>query len=61
MGVFRGIPDVFVLHNFILYGLEFKAPKGVMSQYQIDFRDNMVRHGGIYLEVRRLEDIMKYL
>lgn len=52
-----GSPDIFVLHNGMLYGLEIKDVKGKQSDSQIVFEDNMQTHGGMYAVVRSLDDI----
>jgi hypothetical protein len=61
MGVYKGIPDDFVLHKGVLYGLEYKAPNGKLSENQINFRDNMEKFGGTFVEVRTLDDVMAFL
>ena len=61
MGVYLGIPDDFVLHKGVLYGLEYKSAHGRLSPFQEAFRDNMTKYGGVFIEVRCLEDVQKWL
>ena len=59
IGVYPGIPDDFILVKGVLYGLEYKAPKGHLSPYQEAFKANLEANGGKFIEVRDLNDILK--
>lgn len=53
-----GSPDIFVLKNGMLYGLEIKDIKGKQSEGQVLFENDMNRHGGIYKVIRTLDDVI---
>lgn len=57
----KGIPDRIAVKNGKFYAIEVKAPNGRMSDYQVDFRHRLTMAGGIYIEARSLEDVMKHL
>lgn len=52
-----GSPDIFVLKNGVLYGLEIKGSKGVQSDGQVAFGIKMNNAGGVYKVVRSLDDV----
>lgn len=56
MGVV-GAPDIFVIKNGAIYGLEVKAPKGKQNENQIAFQEGFEKAGGKYYVVRSLEDV----
>lgn len=58
IGAYKGIPDLFALHKGILYGIEVKAPKGVISIHQAEFGRRMVRAGGVFILAKSLDEIM---
>jgi len=62
LAAYKGLPDRFAFHKDKTYALEFKAPKGKMSDHQIQFREDFEATGRnhIYLEVRAVEDLMTY-
>ena len=41
--------------------IEVKAPNGRLSTYQELFRDRLTQAGGVYIEARSLEDVMRIL
>jgi len=55
---YRGAPDRIAIHKGKAYALEIKAPKGKMSEYQTEFKENWQGAGGIYLEIRDIDDLM---
>lgn len=61
LGAAKGIPDRIAVKNGIFYGIEVKTPKGRMSEFQQSFRDRLTAAGGVYIEARSLEDVMKVL
>lgn len=58
LGAYKGIPDFMVLNGGVLYGIEVKAPKGYLSIHQQAFRSYMTTAGGVFIEARKLEDVM---
>lgn len=61
LGAAKGIPDRIAVHNGIFYGIEVKAKRGFLSEHQIKFKNDLVAAGGVYIEARSLEDVMKFL
>lgn len=61
LGAYKGIPDIFILYEGKLYGVEFKSKQGKLSDYQARFQFNMEKAGGKYIVARSLEDVQKYL
>lgn len=53
-----GSPDIFVLKEGILYGLEVKREGGKQSEEQVNFGWNMNYHGGRYAVVRSIDDVI---
>ena len=61
MGVVAGIPDfIGLLPGGRFFGLEVKAEKGRLSPAQIEMRDRILAAGGIWGEVRSLEDFQRW-
>ena len=60
LAAYKGIPDRIAIKDGVAYALEVKAPKGKMSEYQIAFKQDWEAGGGVYLEVRQIEDLFKY-
>jgi hypothetical protein len=52
----EGSPDIFVIYQGRIYGLEVKD-KAKQSESQMKFQQDMERVGGIYAVVRSLEDV----
>jgi Holliday junction resolvase len=61
MGAFKGIPDRIAVKNGVVYFIEVKTPKGIQSEYQIEFQKNIEKAGGRYMLVRSLEELIKGL
>jgi hypothetical protein len=60
LGAARGIPDRLICHHGKFIGLEVKARNGRLSPHQIQFRDRVEAAGGVYIEARSVDDIIKY-
>ena len=60
LGAAKGIPDRIAVKDGRFYGIEVKAPRGRMSEFQASFRDELVAAGGVYIEARSLDDVMAY-
>jgi len=54
-----GSPDIFVLKDGLLYGLEVKRIGGKQSDAQINFGWSMNYHGGRYEVVFSIDDVIK--
>lgn len=59
IGAYKGLPDIFVLRAGIIYAIEVKTSKGILSRYQKDFLNNIELNGGIAIVARKLEDVME--
>lgn len=59
MGAYKGIPDIFAIKDGVIYGIEVKTPKGVLSPHQVEFQALLTKHGGLYLTARSVEDVIK--
>lgn len=64
-GVRAGVADIIVMTGEPLrslkIGLEVKAPKGVVSKDQKEWRTDFERAGGIYFVVRSIDDVAEAL
>lgn len=54
-----GQPDIFVVRNGLLIGIEVKGVKGVQSTKQLEFQTELIRAGGQYILARNLEDVIR--
>lgn len=52
-----GSPDIFLVKNGCIYGLEVKNAKGKQSDNQKTWEEGFTKAGGIYKVVRSLEDV----
>ena len=59
LGAAKGIPDRIAVIDGKFVAIEAKAKNGVLSTYQKLFRDRLQMAGGIYLEIRSLEELME--
>lgn len=53
-----GSPDIFAIHNGVIYGFEIKDVKGKLSDSQKAFREGMNKAGGQYLVIRSIDDVI---
>lgn len=53
-----GSPDIFLIKNGFIWGIEVKSPTGVLSAHQESFRDRMREAGGTHITARSLDDVM---
>lgn len=60
LGAAKGIPDRIAVKDGRFYAIEVKAKNGRMSPYQEAFCSGLTYAGGIYIEARSVEDVMKY-
>lgn len=61
LGSQRGLPDRVMHRNGHVEYLEIKTPKGVMSIYQIMFKEQCEFDGIPYHVIRSLDDLMEIL
>lgn len=59
MGSYKGIPDIIAIKDNRVLFLEIKRPTGKQSEYQKAFQQNIEDHGGEYLLVKCVEDLME--
>ena len=53
-----GFPDIAGLWKRRFFVIEVKAPKGVLSPSQIEWRDKLVGQGCVYILARSVDDVM---
>lgn len=61
VGQRNGVPDVMVLHQGKMIGIECKAGDGKQSTAQVAFAADMDKHGGFYHVVWSLDDLKSAL
>ncbi|MCK5603237.1 hypothetical protein KAR91_15245 [Candidatus Pacearchaeota archaeon] len=54
----KGVPDVEMLHNGQYYAIELKSSVGKQTKDQIEFQKKTEANGGIYLLVRKVDDLI---
>lgn len=54
-----GSPDIFAVHNGIVYGLEIKDLKGKLSADQVSFGLDLRKAGGVYEVIRSIDEVIK--
>jgi len=55
-----GSPDIFMVIDGKIYGLEVKSSIGKQSDSQKDWQERFEKVGGIYLLLKSFEDLEKY-
>ncbi len=61
LGSYRGIADLYALKDGVHLWIEVKTPKGRLSKYQEQFRDDVLAHGGTYIVARSVDDVERVL
>jgi hypothetical protein len=56
-----GSPDIFVVDDGQIYGIEVKAEGKKVSELQMNFGMELTRAGGKYIVASKLEDVQEYL
>lgn len=56
-----GVPDIIGCFKGRLIGIEIKSEKGVVSEYQKEFIENINRAGGLAFVARSLDDVIEGL
>ena len=59
LGCYSGISDDIAVKNGNVLFIEYKKPGGTQRRVQIDFQAKIEAHGGIYILVKCLEDLIK--
>lgn len=59
IGVYPGIADFVTIKDGHVVQIEVKAPKGRQSENQINFANEWTGHGGSYIVVHNLDEVMK--
>lgn len=54
-----GSPDIFVIKNGKIFGIECKADNGKQSENQVVWQKDFEQAGGIYLLVKSVDDVIK--
>ncbi len=54
---YRGISDLIAIKQGRVLFIELKVAKGVLSDYQKKFQEDITIHGGEYLVIRSVEDL----
>ena len=59
----KGLCDLTAIKNGVTIYIEVKTPNpgSKMSDYQIEFKNNIERHGGLFLEARSVDDVDLFL
>lgn len=57
LGSYKGIADLYCIKDGRSVWIEVKTPNGRLSEYQMKFRDDIIRQGGEYLVARGIQDI----
>lgn len=61
MGSYPGIPDRLGIYKGKPLAIEFKAPKGRLSDSQGIFKERFEREGGLYILCKSVEDLAEGL
>jgi Holliday junction resolvase-like predicted endonuclease len=56
---YKGICDLIAIKDAKVLFIELKTEKGILSRWQQKFSDDICSHGGEYVVVRSLEDMME--
>jgi hypothetical protein len=57
LGSHPGMPDRIGIYKGLPLAIEFKRPKGVLSDLQKEFKRQWEGEGGLYIECRSIEDL----
>lgn len=58
IGSYGGLPDITAIKEGRIIQIEAKRLKGIQSDLQKDFEKQWVKHGGEYLLVRSVQDLI---
>jgi len=54
----KGVPDIILCSEGRFYGIECKAPTGVMSEHQKEFQQRLTQSGGVYILAKSVDEVM---
>ncbi len=57
----RGVADILGIYNGRMLAIEVKSKTGRLSQHQVEFLEDVNRHGGIAFVARSIDDVIRYL
>ena len=57
LGSHKGLSDLTALKDGWTVYIEVKTPRGTRSQDQIDFCNDVIKHGGTYVLARSINDV----
>jgi hypothetical protein len=57
----RGVPDIIAVIRGFFVGIEVKQPTGKQSEFQLQFEQELLAAGGIYLLVHSVDELAKDL
>lgn len=60
LGAYKGIPDLMVLKDGKIYGIEVKTSKGHISEKQLEFSNKFILEGGSFI-CGGIDEVMKIL
>lgn len=58
LGSYKGIADLYAIKDGRQLWIEVKTPKGKQSEHQVNFQEDIERHGGVYLVASSVDDVM---
>lgn len=58
IGSYGGLPDIAAIKDGRVIQIEAKRPKGIQSDLQKDFENQWKRHGGEYMLIRSVQDLI---
>lgn len=59
LGTYKGISDLSAIKDGVTIYVEVKAGKDRLRKDQQEFKDMIERQGGVFVEYRRLEDLIE--
>jgi len=61
LGAKKGIADRIAIKNGVVLFIECKSPRGKQSLNQLQFQGDVDYHGGHYVLVRKIQDLIEYI
>lgn len=58
---FSGVSDRILVYRGCVYFIELKTKKGVLSEHQKHFKQEIVKRGGTYIVLNDLDSVDKFL
>jgi len=60
LGSYKGVADLTAIKNGKVWWIEIKTPAGKLSEWQKNFREDILKHGGNYVIIRDVSELEKY-